>query len=70
MKNRRDKLWSINLLGGSLNKYNSPKLQKFKENNNKRKAVVTAIILSFLLLSVIYLYSSFVLFTEEKKLIR
>ena len=52
--------------GGSLNKYNSPKLQKFKENNSKRQVIVTAIIISILLLSGIYLYSSFAVFTEEK----
>ena len=53
--------------GGLLNKYNSPKLQKFKENNNKRKVIVTAIIISILLLSGVYLYSSFAVFSEEKK---
>ena len=52
--------------GGLLNKYNSPKLQKFKENNSKRKVIVTAIIISILLLSGVYLYSSFAVFTEEK----
>ena len=52
--------------GGLLNKHNSPKLQKFKENNNKRKVIVTAIIISVLLLSGVYLYSSFAVFTEEK----
>ena len=52
--------------GGLLNKHNSPKLQKFKENNNKRKVIVTAIILSVLLLSGVYLYSSFAVFSEEK----
>ncbi len=52
--------------GGLLNKHNSPKLQKFKENNNKRKVIVTAIIISVLLLSGIYLYSSFAVFSEEK----
>ena len=52
--------------GGLLNKHNSPKLQKFKENNSKRKVIVTAIIISILLLSGIYLYSSFAVFSEEK----
>ena len=52
--------------GGLLNEYNSPKLQKFKENNSKRKVIVTAIIISILLLSGVYLYSSFAVFTEEK----
>ena len=53
--------------GGLLNKYNSQKLQKFKENNSKRKVIVTAIIISILLLSGVYLYSSFAVFSEEKK---
>ena len=52
--------------GGVIKKHNSQKLQKFKEKNSKRKVIVTAIILSVLLLSVIYLYSSFAVFTEEK----
>ncbi len=52
--------------GGLLNKRNSPKLQKFKENNSKRKVIVTAIIISVLLLSGVYLYSSFAVFSEEK----
>ena len=52
--------------GGLLNKHNSPKLQKFKANNSKRKVIVTAIIISILLLSGIYLYNSFAVFTEEK----
>ena len=52
--------------GGLLNKHNSLKLQKFKEKNSKRKIIVTAIILSILLLSGIYLYNSFAIFTEEK----
>ena len=52
--------------GGLLNKRNSSKLQKFKENNSKRKAIVTAIILSILLLSGVYLYNSFAVFSEEK----
>ena len=52
--------------GGLLNKHNSPKLQKFNENNSKRKAMVIAIILSVLLLSGVYLYSSFAVFSEEK----
>ena len=52
--------------GGLLNKRNSLKLQKFKENDNKRKALITTIILSILLLSGIYLYSSFAVFSEEK----
>ena len=49
-----------------LNKHNSPNLQKFKENNIKRKVIVTAIIISILLLSGVYLYSSFAVFSEEK----
>ena len=52
--------------GGLSNKYNSPKLQKFKENNSKSKVIVTAIIISILLLSGIYLYSSFAVFSEVK----
>ena len=52
--------------GGLLNKHNSPKLQKFKENNSKRKVIVTVIIISVLLLSGVYLYSSFAVFSEEK----
>ena len=52
--------------GGLLNKHNSPNLQKFKENNIKRKVIVTAIIISILLLSGVYLYSSFAVFSEEK----
>ena len=52
--------------GGLLNKRNSLKLQKFKEKNSKRKIILTAIILSILLLSGIYLYNSFAIFTEEK----
>ena len=52
--------------GGLLNKRNSLKLQKFKETNSKRKVIVTAIIISVLLLSGIYLYSSFAVFSEEK----
>ena len=52
--------------GGLLNKHNSLKLQKFKEKNSKRKIILTAIILSILLLSGIYLYNSFAIFTEEK----
>ena len=52
--------------GGLLNKHNSLKLQKFKENNSKRKVIVTAIIISVLLLSGVYLYSSFAVFSEEK----
>ena len=54
------------MLGWLLKKHNSLKLQKFKEKNSKRKVIVTAIILSVLLLSGIYLYSSFAVFTEEK----
>ena len=42
------------------------KLQKFKEKNNKRKLIITGIILSILLLSGIYLYNSFAIFTDEK----
>ena len=53
-------------MGWLLKKHNSLKLQKFKEKNSKRKVIVTAIILSVLLLSGIYLYSSFAVFTEEK----
>ena len=52
--------------GGLSNKHNSLKLQKFKETNTKRKVIVTIIILSILLLSGIYLYNSFAVFTEEK----
>ena len=52
--------------GGLSNKYNSLKLQKFKETNSKRKIIITTIILSALLLSGIYLYNSFAVFTEEK----
>ena len=52
--------------GGLLNKHNSPKLQKFKEKDSKRKVIVTAIIISILLLSGVYLYSSFAVFSEEK----
>ena len=52
--------------GGLLNKHNSLKLQKFKESNSKRKVII-AIILSVLLLSSVYLYSSFAVFSEEKK---
>ena len=49
-----------------MNKHNSLKLKKFKEKNNKRKLIITAIILSILMLSGIYLYNSFAVFTEEK----
>ena len=42
------------------------RLKKFKMSNNKRKIIVTMIILSVLLLSGIYLYNSFAVFTEEK----
>ena len=52
--------------GGLLNKHNSLKLQKFKENNSKRKVIITAIIISVLLLSGVYLYNSFAVFSEEK----
>ena len=52
--------------GGLLNKHNSPKLQKFKEKDSKRKLIITAIILSVLLLSGVYLYNSFAVFSEEK----
>ena len=52
--------------GGLSSKYNSLKLQKFKETNTKRKVIVTIIILSILLLSGIYLYNTFAVFTEEK----
>ena len=52
--------------GGLSSKYNSLKLQKFKETNTKRKVIVTIIILSVLLLSSIYLYNTFAVFTEEK----
>ena len=52
--------------GGLLNKHNSPKLQKFKENNNKRKIIAITIIFSILALSSIYLYNSFAVFSEEK----
>ena len=55
------------MLGGGLsNKHNSLKLKKFKGNNSRRKVIITTIILSILLLSGIYLYSSFAAFTEEK----
>ena len=55
------------MLGGGLsNKRNSLKLKKFKGNNSRRKVIITTIILSILLLSGIYLYSSFAAFTEEK----
>ena len=55
------------MLGGGLsNKHNSLKLQKFKEKNSEKKVIITTIILSILLLSGIYLYSSFAAFTEEK----
>ena len=49
-----------------MNKCNSLKLQKFKGNNSRRKVIITTIILSILLLSGIYLYSSFAVFNEEK----
>ena len=52
--------------GGLLNKHNSLKLKKFKEKNNKRKIIITTIILSVLLLSGLYLYNTFAVFTEEK----
>ena len=52
--------------GGLLNKHNSPKLHKFKENNNKRKIIAITIIFSILALSSIYLYNSFAVFSEEK----
>ena len=52
--------------GGLWNKRNSLKLQKFKENNKKRKVIVIAIILSVLLFSGIYLYNTFAVFSEEK----
>ena len=42
------------------------KLHKFKMPDNKRKIIVTVMILSVLVLSSIYLYSSFAIFTEEK----
>ena len=42
------------------------KLQKFKGKNNKRKIIIMVIFLSVLLLSGIYLYSSFAVFSEEK----
>ena len=55
------------MLGGGLsNKRNSLKLQKFKENNNKRKIIAITIIFSILALSSIYLYNSFAVFSEEK----
>ena len=43
------------------------KLQKFKGKNNNRKIIIMVIFLSVLLLSGIYLYSSFAVFSEEKK---
>ena len=52
--------------GGLSNKHNSLKLQKFKVNNSKRKVIIATIILSVLVLSGIYLYSSFAVFNEEK----
>ena len=52
--------------GGLLNKRNSLKLQKFKETNNKRKIIVMVTFFSILVLSCIYLYSSFAVFNEEK----
>ena len=53
--------------GGLSNKCNSLKLKKFKGNNSRRKVIIiTTIILSILLLSGIYLYSSFAVFSEEK----
>ena len=42
------------------------KLQKFKGKNNKKKIIIMVIFLSVLLLSGIYLYSSFAVFSEEK----
>ena len=42
------------------------KLHKFKMPNNKRKIIVITIIFSILVLSSIYLYNSFAVFTEEK----
>ena len=55
------------MLGGGLfNKRNSLKLQKFKKNNSKRKVIVIAILVSILLLSGIYLYNSFAMFSEER----
>ena len=52
--------------GGLLNKRNSLKLQKFKENNSKRKIIVIMMIFSILVLSGIYLYKTYALFTEER----
>ena len=52
--------------GGLSNKHNSLELQKFKELNTKRKMIITTIILSVLVLSGLYLYNSYALFTEEK----
>ncbi len=52
--------------GGLLNKSNSLKLQKFNTFNNRRNVILTIIILSILLLSGIYLYNSFAVFSEEK----
>ena len=42
------------------------RLKKFKMSNNKKKIIVTVMILSVLVLSSIYLYGSFAIFTEEK----
>ena len=52
--------------GGLLNKCNSLKLQKFKVRSSKRKVIIATIILSVLVLTGIYLYSSFAVFNEEK----
>ena len=53
--------------GGLLNKHNSLKLKKFKEKNSKKKIIVITIIVSILVLSSIYLYNTFAVFTEEKQ---
>ena len=42
------------------------KLHKFKTPNNKKRLIITTIIISALLLSGIYLYGSFAVFSEEK----
>ena len=67
MKNSGKSRFSVNHGGGLLNKHNSLKLQKFKEKNSKKKVIITTIILSVLLLSGIYLYNSFAVFSEEKQ---
>ena len=43
------------------------KLEKFKEKNNKRKFTVIFTVCCILLLTVVFLYTSFAVFTEEKQ---